>query len=49
LFGTNMHASLLKLLDNKIRFFLIHDNDKLSTLSDIVVAKERLSFDPFLF
>jgi hypothetical protein len=34
-----MHTSLLKLLDN----------DKLSTLSDIVVAVERTSFDPFLF
>jgi hypothetical protein len=36
-----MHASLLKL----VRIF-IHDNDRLSTLSDIVVAIERLSFDP---
>jgi hypothetical protein len=43
-----MHASLLKLLDNLVRA-LIHDNDRLSTPSAIVVVIERLSFDPFLF
>jgi hypothetical protein len=41
-----MHASLLKLLDNWVRT-LIHDNDRLSTPSAIVVV--RSSFDPFLF
>jgi hypothetical protein len=43
-----MHASLLKLLDNWVRT-LIHNNDRLSTPSAIVVVIERLSCDPFLF
>ena len=43
-----MHASLIKLFNNWVRT-LIHDNDRLSTLSDIVVAIERPSFDPLLF
>jgi hypothetical protein len=43
-----MHASLFKLLDNWVRT-LIHNNDRLSTPSAIVVVIERLSCDPFLF
>jgi hypothetical protein len=43
-----MHASLHKLLDNWVRT-LIHNNDRLSTPSAIVVIIERLSCDPFLF
>jgi hypothetical protein len=43
-----MHASLLKLLDNWVRT-LIHNNDRLSTPSAIVIVIERLSCDPFLF
>jgi hypothetical protein len=43
-----MNASLLKLLDNWVRT-LIHDNDRLSTPSAIVVVIERSSIDPFLF
>jgi hypothetical protein len=43
-----MHASLCKLLNNWVRT-LIHNNDRLSTPSAIVVVIERLSCDPFLF
>jgi hypothetical protein len=42
-----MHASLFKLLNNWVRT-LIHNNDRLSTPSAIVVAIERLSCEPFL-
>jgi hypothetical protein len=38
-----MHASLLKLLDNLVRT-LIHDNDRLSTLSSIVVVIREAEF-----
>jgi hypothetical protein len=47
-FRTSMHASLFKLLNNWVRT-LIHNNDRLSTPSAIVVVIERLSCDPFLF
>jgi hypothetical protein len=43
-----MHASLFKLLTNWVRI-LIHNNDRLSTPSAIVVVIERLGCDPFLF
>ena len=43
-----MHASLFKLLDNWVRT-LIHNNDRLSTTSAIVVVIERLSCDPFFY
>jgi hypothetical protein len=43
-----MHASLFKLPNNWVRT-LIHNDDKLSTPSAIVVVIERLSCDPFLF
>ena len=43
-----MHASLIKLLNNWVRT-LIHNDDKLSTPSAIVVVVERLSCDPFHF
>jgi hypothetical protein len=43
-----MHASLLKLLDNWVRT-LIHNSDRLSTPSAIVVVIERLSCDPFFY
>jgi hypothetical protein len=43
-----MHASLFKLLNNWVRT-LIHNNDRISTPSAIVVVIERLSCDPFLF
>jgi hypothetical protein len=43
-----MHASLIKLLNNWVRT-LIHNNDRLSTPSAIVVVIERLSCDPFSF
>jgi hypothetical protein len=43
-----MHASLIKLFNNWVRT-LIHNNDKLSTPSTIVVVIERLSCDPFSF
>jgi hypothetical protein len=43
-----MHASLLKLLDNWVRT-LIHNNERLSTPSAIVVIIKRLSCDPFYF
>jgi hypothetical protein len=44
----SMHASLFKLLNSWVRT-LIHNNDRLSTPSAIVVVIERLSCDPFLF
>jgi hypothetical protein len=43
-----MHASLIKLLNNWVRT-LIHNDDKLSAPSAIVVVIERLSCDPFRF
>jgi hypothetical protein len=43
-----MHASLIKLFNNWVRT-LIHDDDKLSTPSTIVVVIERLSCDLFYF
>jgi hypothetical protein len=43
-----MHASLFKLLDDRVRT-LIHNNDGLSTPSVIVVIIERPSYEPFLF
>jgi hypothetical protein len=38
-----MHP-LLKLLENWVKT-LIHDNDRLSTLSDLIVTFDRPSFD----
>jgi hypothetical protein len=43
-----MHASLIKLFNNWVRT-LIHNDDKLSTPSAIVVVIKRLSCEPFLF
>jgi hypothetical protein len=43
-----MHASLIKLFNNWVRT-LIHNDDKLSTPSTIVVVIERLSCDLFSF
>jgi hypothetical protein len=43
-----MHASLIKLFNNWVRT-LIHNDDKISTPSAIVVVIERLSCDPFSF
>jgi hypothetical protein len=49
-----MHP-LLKLLDNWVKT-VIHDNDRLSTLSDLIITFDRPSFDslftfiiPFFF
>jgi hypothetical protein len=39
-----MHASLIKLLDNWVRT-LIHNNDRLSTPSAIIVVIERLTLN----
>jgi hypothetical protein len=43
-----MHASLIKLFNNWVRT-LIHNDDKLSTRSAVVIVMERLSCDLFLF
>jgi hypothetical protein len=43
-----MHAYLIKLFNICVRT-LIHNDDKLSTPSAIVVVIERLSCDPFSF
>jgi hypothetical protein len=43
-----MHASLIKLLNDWVRTS-IHNDDKLSTPSAIVVVIKRLSCDPFYF
>jgi hypothetical protein len=41
-----MHASLIKLFNNWVRT-LIHEDDKISTPSAIVIVIERLSLIPF--
>jgi hypothetical protein len=43
-----MHASLIKLVNNWVST-LIHNDDRLSTPSAIVVVIERRSCDPFSF
>jgi hypothetical protein len=42
-----MHP-LLKLLDNLVKT-LIHDNDRLSTFSDLIITFDRPGFDSLLF